>query len=105
VEPVSREHTNGRLEQLPAPVSPPLGQGASIVAPEQRPVGGQAARPIADGEDAVRGIFRFEYGYPAAMVGGLALLATRSTSLGFVFAAGTWTLAYAFVRRESRATD
>jgi len=53
----------------------------------------------------VRGVLRFEYGYPAAMVGGLALLATRSPSLGFVFAAGTWTLAYVFVRREPRATD
>lgn len=53
----------------------------------------------------VRGVFRFEYGYPAAMVGGLALLATRSPSLGFVFTAGTWTLAYVFVRREPRATD
>jgi hypothetical protein len=53
----------------------------------------------------VRRILRFEYGYPAAMVGGLAVLATRSPSLGFVFGAGTWTLAYIFVRRETRATD
>jgi hypothetical protein len=53
----------------------------------------------------MRRILRFEYGYPAAMVGGLALLATRSPSLGFVFAAGTWTLAYLFVRRETRLTD
>ena len=53
----------------------------------------------------VRQILRFEYGYPAAMVGGLALLATRSPSLGFVFATGTWTLAYVFVRRETRVTD
>ena len=53
----------------------------------------------------MRGVLRFEYGYPAAMVGGLALLATRSPVLGFVFAAGTWTLAYVFVRREPRATD
>ena len=32
VEAVSREDANRRLEQLAAPVSPPLGQGASIIA-------------------------------------------------------------------------
>jgi hypothetical protein len=53
----------------------------------------------------VRGVFRFQYGYPAVMVGGMALLATRSANLGFVFGVATWTLAYIFVRRESRADD
>jgi hypothetical protein len=105
VEAVSREHANRRLEQLAAPVNPPLGQGASIIAPYRWSVGGQAVGPIADGEDAVRSVLRFEYGYPAAMVGGLAVLATRSPSLGFVFAAATWTLAYVFVRREPPAPD
>jgi hypothetical protein len=39
------------------------------------------------------------------MVGGMALLATRSANLGFVFGVATWTLAYVFVRRDSRADD
>ena len=54
---------------------------------------------------AVRSIFKFAYGYPAAMVGGMAVLATRSPTLGLAFGAGTWTLAYIFVRREVRADD
>jgi hypothetical protein len=49
VEAVSRKDANRRLEQLPAPVSPPLGQGASIIAPRRRSVGVQADRPNADG--------------------------------------------------------
>lgn len=50
-------------------------------------------------------VFKFAYGYPAVMVGGMAVLATHSPSLGLVFGAGTWTLAYVFVRREVRADD
>jgi hypothetical protein len=50
-------------------------------------------------------IFKFAYVYPAVMVGGMALLATRMPLLGAVFAVGTWALAYVFVRRDVRATD
>jgi hypothetical protein len=53
----------------------------------------------------VRTIFKFEYGYPALMVGGLALVATDSPPLGLAFGAGTWALAYVFVRREVSAGD
>jgi membrane protein implicated in regulation of membrane protease activity len=54
---------------------------------------------------AVHGVFQFAYGYPAAMVGGMALLATGSPDVGLGFLAGTWTLAYVFVRRDVRADD
>jgi hypothetical protein len=53
----------------------------------------------------MRHIFRFEYVYPAAMVGGMALLATRSPELGLAFTLGPWALAYILVRRRVRATD
>jgi Integrase core domain len=65
----------------------------------------QARPSCADGKYRMGSVFKFAYGYPAVMVGGMAVLATRSPSLGLVFGAGTWTLAYVFVRREVRADD
>ena len=53
----------------------------------------------------MRKFFQFAYGYPAVMVGGMALLATRSPALGLCFLVTTWTLAYIFVRRDVRAGD
>jgi hypothetical protein len=49
--------------------------------------------------------FKFEYGYPAVMVGGIGLLATHSPRLGLVLGLGAWVLAYVFVRHEVRADD
>lgn len=49
--------------------------------------------------------YSFAYGYPAVMVGGMALLATRSPIICLCFLAATWTLAYVFVRRDVRAGD
>jgi hypothetical protein len=49
--------------------------------------------------------YSFAFVYPSVMVGGLALVATRSPSLGLAFGVATWALAYVFVRREVRAED
>ena len=49
--------------------------------------------------------YSFAFVYPAVMVGGMALLSTRSVRLGLAFGVATWALAYLFVRREGKADE
>jgi hypothetical protein len=49
--------------------------------------------------------YSFAFVYPAVMVGGMALLSTRSWRLGLAFGVATWAIAYVFVRRENRTDD